>query len=43
MSSGGTSPVVTTLLKQDIEKIIPDNIENILIFIMTKEYPYVTI
>ena len=33
VSSGGASPVVTTLLKQDIEKIIPDNIENILIFL----------
>ena len=26
ISSGGASPVITTLIKKDIEKIIPDNI-----------------
>lgn len=33
ISSGGASPVITTLIKKDIEKIIPDNIEEILIFL----------
>ncbi len=38
VSSGGASPVVTTLLKQDIEKIIPNNIENILNFLENVRY-----